>query len=194
MQSSQRHKSTTDSLQAVTAIYPYCNRGRINYKRLDIGRFSLLRHRFTSGKVITCVVWVECIWCSGCSKHQPLLWTWRLHDVGSGHQQHLSLTRFKCNPELYRLRRPRPEAVHGWVLGSWLHSMRSPDILILYVDKINRSPCAGVATHRFPTSSYNQSPTKIITTQLIPHNIFSFFILRNNVSYSLQSCKKTNTF
>jgi len=42
------------------------------------------------------------------------------------------------------------------------------------MDKINQSPYANVATHRFPTSSRNQSPSKIITTQLIPHDIFSF--------------------
>ena len=58
--------------------------------------------------------------------------------------------------------------------GAICHDIRYQKIL--YVDKINRSPCAGMATHRFPTSSRNQSPTKIITTQLIPHNIFSCFI------------------
>ena len=70
-----------------------------------------------------------CVWRSGCSKRQPLLWTWRLQDVASG-RQHLWLAMSKCHPELYRLRRLCPEAFHGWVLGFRLPSIRSPQVVI----------------------------------------------------------------
>ena len=59
--------------------------------------------------------------------------------------------------------------------------------MVLYVDKINRSPCAGVATHRFHTISPNKPPTQKslpLNSYLIISSLFLFNEIRSLILHS----------